>query len=125
MSDSALEQKAVEIITNLEKLAEPAMQLTLQAIRAAAIIDLATCIAFVVLAYFAWRYIVTTLFPKWRASESEFIESTGAIGFVAAGLITAIGSVAALITLLCASTWLAIFAPELQLARLLIEKVSG
>lgn len=125
MSDSALEQKAVEIITNLEKLAEPAMQMTLKAIRTAAIIDTVLCVGFLVLAVVVWRTVGVRLYQQYKNTRGEFIEAAGGIGFCVAGLVTTVLSVICIVSLFSASTWLSIFAPELQLARILISKVTG
>jgi hypothetical protein len=116
VTDQTLEQKAVEIITNIEKLAEPAMQLTLQAMQAAAVINVALDM------FLVWRFVFKVIYPLWRETNSEVFEIGGVCALVIGGGVTLVGACACMFTLFSASTWLSIFAPELQLARMLIEK---
>jgi hypothetical protein len=122
VTDQTLEQKAVEIITNIEKLAEPAMQLTLQAMQAAAVINVALDIVFLGVMFLVWRFVFKVIYPLWRETNSEVFEIGGVCALVIGGGVTLVGACACMFTLFSASTWLSIFAPELQLARMLIEK---
>jgi hypothetical protein len=126
VTDQTLEQKAVELITNMEKLAEPAMQLTLQAIQLASVINAVLCVTFLVSAFFSCRFAAKRILPLYQETESELIEFAGgsllALLVCAAGAITIL-SMICIIELFSASTWLAIFAPELRLAQMLIEKI--
>jgi hypothetical protein len=123
MSDSALEQKAVELITNLEKLAEPAMQITLQAVRAGAILDLVLSAACLTLLAFVWiRY--TPMVLKFARDANYDIEVPAFIGALLAGVASVLLAGSAMFSLFSTSNWLAVFSPEMALARALIEKVS-
>ena len=123
MSDSALEQKAVEIISNIEKLAEPAMQLTLQAIRAGAITTVCLDLIFIALLVVLWRWVIKHLYPKWRDSDNESVTIPGAIAAGVLGLISVVLCVICITEIFSTSTWLSIIAPEMQLARLLVGKI--
>jgi hypothetical protein len=123
LSDSALEQKAVEIISNIEKLAEPAMQLTLQAIRVGAITTVCLDLIFIALVVVSWRCVVKHLYPKWRDSDSDAVVIPGAISAGVLGLISVVLCVICVTEIFSTSTWLSIIAPEMQLARLLVGKI--
>ena len=122
MTDSALEQKAVEILTNIEKLAEPAMELTLQSVRYGAVIDLVLSAAFLAMVSFAWVRL-TPLAIK-LVEEHRDAELPAAILGLIAGIGSAALSVSALFSLFSTTNWLALFSPEMALARMLVEKVS-
>lgn len=121
MSTEALEQKAVEIITNLEKLAEPAMQLTLQAVQLGAVIDIAVAVSAIVLITFGWlRYGPKAI--NWiRDCDSAMVIPAG-IALIIVSVISIIAYIAVCITLLSTTTWMAVFAPKIALARMLLEK---
>jgi small-conductance mechanosensitive channel len=123
MTDSALEQKAVELITNLEKLAEPAMQITLQAVQAGAVLDLALSAACLALLAFVWvRYLPRVLALLKDAPYDAEIPVF--IGGVVAAIASVVLGCVALTSLFSTSNWLAVFSPELALARSLIEKAT-
>lgn len=124
MTDQTLEQKAVELLDNIQNLAEPAMQVTLRAVQAGAIIDL--IVAVIVLA--GSIALAKFFLPGWWKSlqESTYInEIYRGARFFGASVILGFVSLTSLCTLLSTSTWLAVFAPELALARMLIAKASG
>jgi hypothetical protein len=125
LSDPTLEQKAVELIGHIEKLAEPAMQLTLQAIRVGAITTVCIDVVFLALVVFAWRFAIKHLYPKWRASESDSVEIGGSIAALIVGVISLVLCVICITEIFSTATWLSIIAPELQLARLLVNKAAG
>lgn len=122
---SALEQKAVEIITNLQHLAEPAMQITLRSIQLSAAIDIVTsAIALAALGYVWLRY--TPRVGKWFKELDSFSDASipAGIACVIGAIASAILGGAAVMTLLSTTTWLSLFAPELALARMLLAKVT-
>lgn len=123
--EGTLEQKAVEIITNLQDLAQPAMQLTLEAVRFGAAIDVSLSAAYLIAIYFASRFVGRTIYPAWKAADSEISEFGGLIFLIIGGLTAVVTSVAAIVTLFSASTWLAIFSPEMALARMLLSKATS
>lgn len=125
MSDPTLEQKAVELIGHIEKLAEPAMQLTLQSIRVAAITTVCIDLLMIALLVFGWRMAIKHLYPKWRDSDSDGVEVAGGIAALVIGIISVVLCAICITELFSTSTWLSIFAPEMQLARLLVTKVTG
>lgn len=121
MTNQTLEQKAVEIITNLQNLAEPAMQLTLQAVQVSAIVDLAIGVLM------ATAFAVTSVkyvprYMAWRR-ESKYDED------IAVFVVGAFGALALLFFIVCISAtlldsgnWVAAFRPDLALAKALVSK---
>lgn len=124
MSDPTLEQKAVELIGHIEKLAEPAMQLTLKAIRVGAITTVCIDVVMILLIVFGWRLALKHLYPKWRDSESDSTELAGVAAALILGGISVVFCVICITEIFSTSTWLSIIAPEMQLARLLINKAA-
>lgn len=126
MSDTSdLEQKAVELLTNLEKLAEPAMQLTLKAVRMGAIIDLATALLAVAIIAIFWKKLAPGIFSGLvKKFDGESDHPAVVVPAFAAGLMSLIFLVAAAMVVFSTNTWLGILSPELALARMLIEKAS-
>lgn len=121
MSTEALEQKAVEIITNLEKLAEPAMQLTLQAVQLGAVIDIAVAVSAIVLITFGWlRYGPKAI--NWIRDCDSAMDIPAGIALIIVSIISVIAYIAVCTTLLSTTTWMAVFAPKIALARMLLEK---
>lgn len=125
MSDPTLEQKAVELIGHIEKLAEPAMQLTLQAVRVGAITTVCIDVAFLTIMVFAWRAVIKHLYPKWRDSDNDSVQFGGGIAALIVGVISLVLCVICITEIFSTSTWLSIFAPELQLARMLVNKAAA
>lgn len=118
MSD--IEQKVVEIITQLQGLAEPAAQVTLNAIRYGAVIDLVTSVICLVIVGFAIKPI-TKLFKN---CDNFDVEMTRLLSGIVLAFVSGIAGLWALFTILSTSTWLAIFSPEMALARQIINGLS-
>lgn len=121
MSDSALEQKVIEIIDGIRGLAEPAMQVTLSAMRAGAIMDL----AFAALLFSVSLIVVFRVLPGfWKdLQESDYSnELSRGARFWVTFVLTAFVGIASACTLVSTNLWLSVIAPEFALARALVAK---
>lgn len=122
MSDSKIEQKVVEIISGLERLAEPAMQTTLTAVQIGGFVDLITAAASLTLLGFLLAKFLPRYLKAWKESDFDNEISIGIAGLMGA-LVSAAWGFASLSTLLSTQVWLSALAPELALARALVMKV--
>ena len=124
--EMTLEDKAVELITSMQNLAEPATQLAISAVRTAALIDVLLACVWLVAAFFGVRYLMPKL-SEWMERDrfgDSFVDFMMGLAVLSAGVSAVVLSAIAIITLLSTSTWLGIFAPELALAYALIEKMT-
>lgn len=109
-----LEQKAVELIEQLQALAQPAADLALATVQAAAIINIAQGLAAIPVIYLLAK---TTRFLAKKCSQASYDSDVPyGIGAIASGIAAAILSVGAFCALFDTGNWLALFSPEMALA---------
>lgn len=116
-----LEQKVVEIISQLQGLAKPAAQTAIDAVRAGAIMNMLAGAVYVVVAFVALKICIKQMKAMEKASTSE--EGKYILGAIITGGIALIFGVTAAIGLLNSDNWLASVRPDLALARALLIKV--
>jgi hypothetical protein len=127
MTTEDLQQKAVEIITAIENAAVPAakagLQLSLKTIQTTAIIDASMAAATAVLLFFAIRFVGKHWTTWWEALEQNENEAIMEVGSIVGGIGSVVATIHIVLTLLDTDTWLSIFAPQLELTRMLLHKV--
>lgn len=118
-----IEQKAVEIIDRISDMAEPAMQVTLRAIQVGSIIDLVTGAVCLGLSIFIARRFVAKWWKDLQESNFDTEISRGLRFWISAVGCSLMG-VISLGVLLSTSNWLGAIAPELAMARMILQKIT-